>query len=113
MRITAPLTKAADVAQGNPVTREVVSKGLLVRVGGKPNISLTQKLKAYDPQVHGGEVMADGRSLGAEAPSSQDGLDHQPQHGATGKHLDHASLEAKKRNRSSHGQGRRDAIDGA
>ena len=44
---------AADVAQGNPVTREVVSKGYWFRVGGKPNMSLTQKLKARDPQVHG------------------------------------------------------------
>jgi antitoxin MazE len=49
------------------VTREVVSEGFWVRVGGKPNMSLAQKLKAYDPKVHGGEVMADGRSVGAEA----------------------------------------------
>jgi antitoxin MazE len=106
VRITAPLTMAADVAQGNPVTREVVPKGLLVRVGGKPNISLTQKLKAYDPQVHGGEVMADGRSVGAEAPSNQECLDHQAQHGTTHDHLNHASLEAKQRDGSNHGQGR-------
>ena len=74
MRITTPLAKASDVAQGNPVTREVVSEGFWVRVGGKPNMSLAQKLKAYDPKVHGGEVMADGRSVGAETPSNQEGL---------------------------------------
>lgn len=74
MRIAKPLTKASDVAQGNPVTREVVSEGFWVPVGGKPNISLAQKLKAYVPKVHGGEVLADGRSLGAEAPSNQEGL---------------------------------------
>ena len=74
MRVTKPLAKASDVAQGNTVTQEVVPEGFLVRVGGKPNMSLAQKLKAYDPQVHGGEVMADGRSVGAEAPSNQEGL---------------------------------------
>ena len=65
MRLTKPLAKASDVAQNNPVTREVVSEGFWVRVGGKPNMSLAQKLNAYDPKVHGGEVMADGRSVGA------------------------------------------------
>lgn len=53
MRSTTPLTKASDVAQGKPVTREVVSEGFWVRVGGKPNMSLAQKLKACDPKVHG------------------------------------------------------------
>lgn len=67
MRISAPLTQASEVAQGNPVTREVVPKGFLVRVGDKPNMSLAQKLKAYDPKVRGGEVMADGCLVGAEA----------------------------------------------
>ena len=103
MRLTRPLAKASDVAQNNPVTREVVSEGFWVRVGGKPNMSLAQKLKAYDPKVHGGEVMADGRSVGAEAPSNQECLDHQAQHGTTHDHLNHASLEAKQRDGSNHG----------
>ncbi len=42
MRLTKPLAKASDVAQGNPVTREVVSEGFWVSVGGKPNMSLAQ-----------------------------------------------------------------------
>ena len=58
------------MAQGNTVTQEVVPEGFLVRVGGKPNMSLAQKLKAYDPLVHGGEVMADSRPVGAEAPQA-------------------------------------------
>lgn len=74
MRITKPLAKASDVAQGNTVTEKVVSEGFWVPVGGKPNMSLAHKLKAYDPNVHGGEVMTDGRSVGAEAPSNQEGL---------------------------------------
>jgi antitoxin MazE len=66
VRITAPMAKAAHVARGTPVTLEVVPEGFLVRVGGKPKMTLAQKLKVYDPQVHGGEVMADGRPVGAE-----------------------------------------------
>ena len=66
MRVTKPLAKASDMAQGNTVTQEVVPDGFWVRVGGKPDMSLAQKLKAYEPQVHGGEVMADSRPVGAE-----------------------------------------------
>ena len=53
MRLTKPLAKAPDVAQGNTVTQEVVPEGFVVRVGGKPNMSLAHKLKACEPQVHG------------------------------------------------------------
>jgi len=43
---------------------------------------------------------------GADAASSHDGLDHQPQHGAACNHLNHASLVAKQRDGSAQGQGR-------
>jgi len=66
MRITAPLAKAAHVARGTPITVEVVEGGFFVRVAGKPKLTLAQKLKAFDPKIHGGEVMASGR-IGAEA----------------------------------------------
>jgi antitoxin MazE len=65
VRITAPVAKAARFARGLPVTVEVVEGGILVRSAGAPKLSLTQKLKAYDPELHGGEAMADGR-VGAE-----------------------------------------------
>ena len=65
VRITAPMAKAAHVARGTPVTLEVVPEGFLVRVGGKPKMTLAQKLKAFDPALHGGEAMATGR-VGAE-----------------------------------------------
>lgn len=65
MRITAPLAKAAHVARGTPVRVEVMEDGFFVRVGGKPKLTLAQKLKAFDPQLHGGEAMASGR-VGAE-----------------------------------------------
>lgn len=60
VRITAPIAKAAHVARGTPITVEVVEGGFFVRVSGKPKLSLAQKLKQFDPQVHGGEVMPSG-----------------------------------------------------
>lgn len=65
VRITAPIAKAAHLARGTPVTVEVVEGGFFVRVAGKPKLSLAQKLKAFDPALHGGEAMASGR-VGAE-----------------------------------------------
>lgn len=66
IRITAPLAKAAHVARGTPIKVEVVEDGFFVRVAGKPRLTLAQKLKAFDPEIHGGELMAGGR-VGAEA----------------------------------------------
>jgi antitoxin MazE len=60
LRITAPIAKAAHVARGTPIKVEVVEGGFFVRVSGKPKLSLAQKLKQFDRQVHGGEVMSSG-----------------------------------------------------
>lgn len=66
VRITANVAKAARFARGLPVTVEVVDEGILVRPAAtKPKLTLAQKLKAFDPAIHGGEAMADGR-IGAE-----------------------------------------------
>ena len=65
VRITAPVAKAARFARGLPVTVEVVEDGVLVRAVGRPKLTLAQKLKAFDPEQHGGEAMASGR-VGAE-----------------------------------------------
>ena len=65
IRITSPIAKAARFARGLPITVEVVEGGVLVRSAGKPKLNLAQKLKAFDPDKHGGEVLADGR-VGAE-----------------------------------------------
>jgi antitoxin MazE len=37
-----------------------VEGGFFVRVAGKPKLTLAQKLKQFDPQVHGGEAMPSG-----------------------------------------------------
>lgn len=66
VRITSTVAKAAKFARGLPVTVEVVKEGILVRpAASKPKLTLAQKLKAFDPKVHGGEAMPDTR-VGAE-----------------------------------------------
>jgi antitoxin MazE len=60
VRITAPVAKAARLTRGQPVTIEVVKQGVLIRPAGKPRLTLAQKLKAFDPKIHGGEAMATG-----------------------------------------------------
>lgn len=65
VRITAPVAKAAHFALGSPIRVEVVEGGILLRPTGEPKLSLAQKLKAFDPAIHGGEAMACGL-VGAE-----------------------------------------------
>ena len=66
VRITATVARAARFARGLPVTVEVVEDGILVRPAAlKPKLTLSQKLKAFNPAVHSGEAMADSR-VGAE-----------------------------------------------
>lgn len=69
VRITAPIAKAAHFARGLPIKVEVVEGGVFLRAVGLPKLTLEQKLKAFDPAIHGGEyggeVMATGR-VGAE-----------------------------------------------
>ena len=65
VRITAPIAKAARFARGLPISVEVVDGGIFIRVTGTPKLTLAQKLKAFDPALHGGEAMAEGR-VGAE-----------------------------------------------
>jgi len=60
VRITAPVAKAAHLAQGSPIRLEVVDGGILLRPAGTPKLTLAQKLKTFDPTVHGGEAMASG-----------------------------------------------------
>jgi antitoxin MazE len=65
VRITAPVAKAARFTRGLPIKVEVVEGGVMLRTAGKPKLSLAQKLKAFDPEIHGGEAMATGL-VGAE-----------------------------------------------
>lgn len=66
VRLTARVARAAHLARGTTVMVEVVDEGVLLRVTGRPVLTLAQKLEAFDPAEHGGEAMASGRA-GAEA----------------------------------------------
>ncbi len=65
VHITAPVAKAARFTRGLPIKVEVVEGGVFLRATGKPKLTLAQKLKAFDPALHGGEAMPTGR-IGAE-----------------------------------------------
>lgn len=70
VRITAPVAKAARFVLGLPIKVEVVEGGVFLRAVGKPKLTLAQKLKAFDPAIHGGEVMAGGR-VGAKCSDDE------------------------------------------
>lgn len=60
VRIPAAVARAARLVTGQPVTVEVVDDHLVVRPQRRlPRMTLEQMVKAFDPSVHGGEVMAD------------------------------------------------------
>lgn len=63
--ITAPVAKAAGLTLDMPIKVEVVDGGVFLRVVGKSEPTLAQMLNAFDPAIHGGEVMVTGRA-GAE-----------------------------------------------
>lgn len=65
VRITAPIAKAARLVRGQPVVVELVEGGIFLRPQGAPRLTLEQKLALFDPEIHGGEIMATGR-VGAE-----------------------------------------------
>jgi antitoxin MazE len=65
VRITAQVARAAHLVQGMPISVEVVDGLVVLRPCGGPQLTLAQRLKAFDPTKHGGEVVATGR-VGAE-----------------------------------------------
>jgi antitoxin MazE len=66
VRIPAKVARASRLALGQPVEVQVVNGAVVVSLKGKPKLTLAQKLKLYDPRVHGGEVMVT-RRVGTEA----------------------------------------------
>ncbi len=65
VRITKPVALAAHLAGGQTVTLEVVEGGVLVRSVPNTKPTLAEKLRGFDPKMHGGEVLSNGR-IGAE-----------------------------------------------
>ncbi len=61
VRIPAAVARAARFKVGQPVEVSVQDSNVLVRAVGEPRLTLAQKLAAFDPVRHGGEVMATER----------------------------------------------------
>lgn len=61
VRLSARVAKEARLSSGTHVRVEVVPEGVLLRPVAVPRPTLAQKLKAFDPAIHGGEAMASGR----------------------------------------------------
>jgi len=60
VRIPSAVARAARLVNGQPVIVEAVEGNIVVRPQNRPpRMTLAQKLKAFDPSLHGGELMAD------------------------------------------------------
>jgi antitoxin MazE len=61
VRIPAAIARSARFKVGQPVEVSAQDSNVLVRAVGEPKLTLAQKLAAFDPDRHGGEVMATRR----------------------------------------------------
>ena len=66
VRIPAAVARSARLSVGQPVQVSAEKDGLRVCLLGTPKLTLAQKLVRFDPNTHGGEVMATG-PIGREA----------------------------------------------
>jgi len=62
VRIPARVARASRLSLGQPVAVEAVDGMVMVKPEGKPKLTLAQKLKAFDPAIHGGEAMISRRA---------------------------------------------------
>jgi len=58
VRIPAAVARSARFRVGQPVEVSAQESNVLVRAIGEPKLSLAQRLAAFDPALHGGELMA-------------------------------------------------------
>lgn len=65
VRIPAAIARKVHFVAGQPVELTIDDFGVVVHRKGSPKLTLEQRLAAFDPIKHGGEVMASGR-IGAE-----------------------------------------------
>ena len=65
VRIPAAVARSARFKVGQPVEVSAQDSNVLVKALGEPKLTLAQKLVAFDPAVHGGEVMG-SRPVGNE-----------------------------------------------
>jgi antitoxin MazE len=60
VRIPASVARSARFRVGQPVEVSAQDSNVLVKALGEPKLTLAQKLAAFDPALHSGEVMAAG-----------------------------------------------------
>ena len=65
VRIPSAVARSAHFKVGQPVEVSVQDSSVVVRAIGEPRLTLAQKLAVFDPERHGGEVMA-ADLIGAE-----------------------------------------------
>jgi antitoxin MazE len=65
VRIPSFVARKAGFQAGQPVRMSIQDSAVLVSPTGKPELTLAQKLALFDPQLHGGEAMAN-TSVGRE-----------------------------------------------
>ena len=58
VRIPAAVARSARFRVGQPVEVCAQDSNVLVKPLGEPKLTLSQKLAAFDPTIHGREVMA-------------------------------------------------------
>ena len=61
VRIPAAIAKKVRFVAGQPVELTVDNLGVVVHRKGNPKLTLEQRLAAYDPEIHGGEILSSGR----------------------------------------------------
>lgn len=61
VRIPAKVARSARFRVGQPVEVSAQDSSVLVRAVGEPKLSLAQKLAAFNPDRHGGEIMVTTR----------------------------------------------------
>jgi antitoxin MazE len=66
VRIPAAVARSAGIRVGQPVEVSAQDSNVLVKAISEPKLTLAQKLAAFDPTRHGGEVMI-SRPIGKEA----------------------------------------------
>lgn len=57
VRIPAAVARSARFKVGQPVEVSAQDSNVLVKSIGEPKLTLAQKLAAFDPALHGGEVL--------------------------------------------------------
>jgi antitoxin MazE len=58
VRIPAAIARYAHLQAGTQVEMSALEDNLIVRFVCNPKLTLSDRLKQFDPKIHGGEVMA-------------------------------------------------------